>query len=271
MNYAADTSAPTVTSTSPQNGATGVTMGTTVSATFSESLDASTVTTSTFELRTPANALVAGSVGYNAQTKTATFTPSAPLAASTTYTARLIGGTANPRIKDAAGNALAATYTFTFTAGSQPVFALGYNVIGGQNDTGDMNYMNGSRFTNGASAVTISSMSVYVRNVAAAPNNQFQVAVYSDAGGAPASLVAKSGTGTLMANAWSTLPITATLAANTSYWLMYNTNGDNNLAFDSSASIQAAYSSSNTPFGTWPASFGSAVFWPAKFSIYASR
>ena len=42
--YAADTTAPTVTSKSPADGATGVSQGTTVTATFSEAMDASTIT-----------------------------------------------------------------------------------------------------------------------------------------------------------------------------------------------------------------------------------
>ena len=49
--YAADTTRPTVTSTSPANGATGVSQSTTVTATFSEPMDPTTITTSTFALR----------------------------------------------------------------------------------------------------------------------------------------------------------------------------------------------------------------------------
>ena len=49
--YAADTTAPTVTSKSPTAGATGVSLGTTVTATFSEAMAAATINTSTFTLR----------------------------------------------------------------------------------------------------------------------------------------------------------------------------------------------------------------------------
>ena len=41
----------------------------------------------------------------------------------------------------------------------------------------------------------------------------------------PGSLVATSASGTLVANSWNTVPITATLAPNTSYFFGYNTNG----------------------------------------------
>ena len=112
---AADTTPPTVSATAPAAGATGVVPGTVVTATFSEAIDAATVSSSTFELRTPANALVAGTVSYNVGTLAATFTPTSPLSASTTYTATLKGGTTDPRVKDLAGNALAANLSWSFT------------------------------------------------------------------------------------------------------------------------------------------------------------
>ncbi len=124
--YAADTTAPTVTSKSPAAGATGVSQGTAVTATFSEAMDAATITgtppspSQTFELRNASNVLVQATVTYNAGTRTATLTPSASLAGSTTYTATVKGGAADPRVKDLAGNALAANVTWSFTTAAQP-------------------------------------------------------------------------------------------------------------------------------------------------------
>lgn len=112
-----DTTPPTVSATTPANGATGVMLATTVTATFSEALDAATLASGTFELRTQANTLVAGVVSYNAATRVATFTPGSALAASTTYTATLKGGATDPRIKDLAGNALATNVSWSFTTG----------------------------------------------------------------------------------------------------------------------------------------------------------
>jgi WD40 repeat protein len=119
---APDTTAPTVSSTTPSNGATDVTPGTTVKATFSEAMDPATISTSTFELRNPANTLVTATVSYDAASKTATLTPSSALTASTTYTATVKGGTTDPRVKDLAGNALAAnvSWSFTTTTGAAP-------------------------------------------------------------------------------------------------------------------------------------------------------
>lgn len=113
----ADTTPPTVIATSPANAATGVAIGTTVTATFSEAVNPATLTMSTFELRTPTSTLVAGAVSYNASTRTAAFTPGSPLGASTTYTVTLMGGTTDPRVKDVAGNALAANVSWSFATG----------------------------------------------------------------------------------------------------------------------------------------------------------
>ena len=118
--YAADTTAPTVTLKAPADGATGVSLGTSVTATFSEAMDAATINGTTFELRNASNALVSATVTYNAGTKTATLSPSANLAGSTTYTATVKGGAADPRVKDLAGNALGANVAWSFTTAAQP-------------------------------------------------------------------------------------------------------------------------------------------------------
>ncbi|NQT31163.1 MAG: Ig-like domain-containing protein, partial [Deltaproteobacteria bacterium] len=105
-----DTTPPTVSSTSPTAGATGVSLDTAVTATFSEAMDASTITTGSFTI-----AGVSGSVSYNSGTYTATFTPSADLAYDTTYTASL-----STAVTDAAGNPMASAYSWRFTTESAP-------------------------------------------------------------------------------------------------------------------------------------------------------
>src|SRR6185436_14147671 len=117
---APDTTPPTVTSTVPASGAKPVGLSTTVTAAFSEALNASTVTTSTFQLRDALNTLVAANVSYDPASGIATLAPQAALQPDTTYTARLVGGATDPRIKDAAGNALAADYAWSFTTASLP-------------------------------------------------------------------------------------------------------------------------------------------------------
>ena len=117
--YAPDTTPPQVTGKTPPSGATGVGLETTVTVTFSEPMDASTITGATFELRDAANNLIASTVTANGTT--ATLTPTILLAAATTYTATVKGGQTDPRVKDLSGNALAASAIWSFTTTtSQP-------------------------------------------------------------------------------------------------------------------------------------------------------
>ncbi|HZS70386.1 MAG TPA: DUF4082 domain-containing protein, partial [Candidatus Acidoferrum sp.] len=115
VTYAADTTRPTVTSTSPSNGASAVNQAASVAATFSEAMDPATINTSTIVLRDPSNATVPATVSYTAASHTATLTPNSPLAASTTYTATITTG-----VKDLSGNTLAANYTWSFTTAAPP-------------------------------------------------------------------------------------------------------------------------------------------------------
>jgi hypothetical protein len=108
-----DTVAPTVSTTAPSGGSGGVASTVTVNATFSEAMNAATITAASFVLRNAAGATVTAPVNYNATTRVATLTPSASLNASTTYTATIGSGSAG--VKDAAGNALAANFVWSFT------------------------------------------------------------------------------------------------------------------------------------------------------------
>jgi WD40 repeat protein len=107
---------PTVTSTTPSNTTTGISTGTTLKANFSKAMNSATINTSTFELRGSNNAVVAANVTYDATGNTATLTPSSALAANSSYTATIKGGSSG--VKDQAGNALSQDYVWSFTAGS---------------------------------------------------------------------------------------------------------------------------------------------------------
>jgi hypothetical protein len=97
-----------------------VPINTAITAAFTEAMDSSTLTGSTFTLTGPANATVAGVVTYNAS-HTAIFTPSAGLAASTTYTATITTGARNVSGDQLAGNQgvppAASNYVWSFTTG----------------------------------------------------------------------------------------------------------------------------------------------------------
>ena len=114
---APDTMPPTVTSISPAAGAVAPRTSQ-VTAIFSEAMNATTVTASTFDLRDAGSALVAATVSYDAATRMAILSPSASLTAGATYTARVHGGSTGSRVTDAAGNALAADLTWSFTVAS---------------------------------------------------------------------------------------------------------------------------------------------------------
>jgi hypothetical protein len=118
----ADTTAPEVTDRTPSTDATGVAVTADVTASFSEEMDASTVTPGTFTLTegTTAEATpVPASVTYGSTDRVATLNPDEDLAAGTTYTATIRGG--SDGVKDVAGNALASDETWTFTTASPPV------------------------------------------------------------------------------------------------------------------------------------------------------
>lgn len=105
-----DTTPPAVTSTTPVDNDTGVLVNTTITATFSEEIDASTITTTTFSLNSETSGAISGSVTNNGNT--ATFTPLDNLSHNTTYTVTIKSG--NDGVKDLAGNALTEDYTWSF-------------------------------------------------------------------------------------------------------------------------------------------------------------
>ncbi len=104
----ADTTPPTVLSTDPAASATGVPLNKTVSATFSEAMDASTITSGTFQLRSPNGALVTANISYAHDI--AVLSPTSALTANTIYTAVI-----SPSVKDLAGNAMANSVSWHFT------------------------------------------------------------------------------------------------------------------------------------------------------------
>jgi len=107
-----DATGPTVTSITPANGAVGVSTSTTINVTFSEAIDPATISATNFIVRTSSGAAVPGTVTYNAATRVATFTPSAPLTSNTAYTVTIVG-----TVRDVAGNEMGANFVSTFTTG----------------------------------------------------------------------------------------------------------------------------------------------------------
>lgn len=111
----ADTTPPAVNTVSPINAETGVGVNKKVNAAFSESIDPTTITTSTFKLTGPGLTPVTGTVDYVdvlLSQSNATFDPSNDLPSNTTITGRLTTG-----VRDLAGNSLTADFVWTFKTG----------------------------------------------------------------------------------------------------------------------------------------------------------
>ena len=102
-----DTTPPNVVCTSPDGGVTGVAVDRNISATFSEEMRRSTITTSSFIVK-QGSTPVSGKVTFAGTT--ATFSPARDLEKATTYTATIVAG-----VKDLSGNALSNSYTWSFT------------------------------------------------------------------------------------------------------------------------------------------------------------
>ena len=116
---------PAVSSTTPTSGAASAAITSTVTASFSQAMNASTVNSSSMMLTGPGGAAVAGAVTYSSVGSLATFTPAASLAYSTAYTATItIGATSS------AGYALGSNYTWNFTtAASTSVAGQGTDTV----------------------------------------------------------------------------------------------------------------------------------------------
>ena len=99
-----DTTAPTVAYTSPASGSSDASITAPVTAVFSEPLDPSSMTESTFVVSGGSTGTVTLSSG------TARFMPYPAFAYGTTYTATLTTG-----VRDLAGNPLGSSYSWTFT------------------------------------------------------------------------------------------------------------------------------------------------------------
>jgi Bacterial Ig-like domain len=111
-----DVTLPTVQTTVPVNNATGISVGSPISATFGKAMDPATINQFTFTLSSGiigSTIPVQGAVALDATGTVATFTPVAPLQANTFHTATITTGA-----KDLAGNPLAAPFVWSFTTGA---------------------------------------------------------------------------------------------------------------------------------------------------------
>ena len=184
-----DTTAPTVSSTNPISGGTGVAV---ITASFNEAMKSSTISATTFSVTGPAAAVVNGTVSYDVTTRMARFIPTSALAANTIYTATISTGA-----QDASGNALAVNHTWSFTtsaAASNPSApalggAAGFVVLGGSTVTstgataltGDLGVSPGSAVTGFPPATLTGTM--HVSNPTSAQGMADLTVAYNDVAG----------------------------------------------------------------------------------------
>ena len=109
-----DLTGPSLTGTSPVNGDTNSPLNAQVVLQFNDQLDPITAQ-SGFSMTTGAST-VAGTFSYSTNDQTVTFTPTAQLAASTTYTVNY-----SAQITDTVGNTLSNPGSFSFTTGTSTV------------------------------------------------------------------------------------------------------------------------------------------------------
>src|SRR5207245_11345061 len=108
--------APTVIAQAPPNGATGVPLTSTITATFSKPVNAATITTATFTLRAAgAAANVPATVALDATGTIATLTPTTPLAIS-----KIERASCTETVTDVAGTPLGTASTWSFNTGVAP-------------------------------------------------------------------------------------------------------------------------------------------------------
>ena len=191
---AAQTPTPTVTSTSPASGATGVALASTVAATFSIDMDASSFTSSAFTLNGPGGP-IAAAVAYDGSSRTATLTTTAGLAYSTLYTATLA-----TTVHSTAGAPLAApfTWSFTTTAPPPPPTVTTVTPVGGAVAVARSSTVT-ARFSRAMGAATITSSSFTVTG--------------SDGGVVPATVTYDASTFTATLTPTSALPSGAPMNA----------------------------------------------------------
>ena len=122
ITYTPDTTSPTVKedakSPTPQDGATGVSRTTTVSASFSEEVQEATLTSNVQLFSGKSTRPIKATLSWDPSTNptSVTLTPSSKLDAKTRYTAKIKGGSTG--VKDLAGNPVDSDFSWTFTTGS---------------------------------------------------------------------------------------------------------------------------------------------------------
>src|SRR5258706_6854158 len=112
-SIAANAADPEVIAVSPADQASGVSITTKVVVTFNVNMNASTINSSSFELRTNGNNVVAATISYDATLRKATLTPLSALEYLTSYKVRVEGG--NVGVLNVTGDKMKNDFQSSFT------------------------------------------------------------------------------------------------------------------------------------------------------------
>lgn len=113
-----DTGPPEIVSKTPEDDATDVNLGDTVTATFDQTMNVASISASTFSLQDSLGNPVSATVSYDAAAKKASLVVEGGFTPGETYTATLKGG-AGVAIETLNGIKLASDYSWSFTAVAQ--------------------------------------------------------------------------------------------------------------------------------------------------------
>lgn len=202
---------PQVVAQSPTPNATGVSLSTTVSATFNEAVTPSSIK---FTLADGTGAAVAGTTSYASSSNVATFTPSAALAQATTYTANVSGAT------DSSGSVMSPV-SWSFKTLACPCSLFAPTATPSVANSGDTNSVElGLKFTSD-SAGSITGLRFYKGS---ANTGTHVGSLWSSGGTLLSSVTFTSET----ASGWqqATLPAPISINANTTYIVSYHTSGN---------------------------------------------
>ena len=178
------TDGPVVMDISPEAGSSGVAIGSSISAIFSDALNPATVSapSANITLTDGYGVPVPGTASYNAASKTVIFTPLSPLAGATTYIITLGTG-----IKSLTDRPLGSAYSWSFTTSASAA-----NVASWKNPVSG-NWSDPANWSTGVVPDAATDVSITV-------NGNYTVTVDSDASVKGITLGGSSGTQTLAAS-----------------------------------------------------------------------
>ena len=158
------------------------------------------------------------------------------------------------------------------TAASSNSSILGNNAIGPFNDNGDLGAMFSSQFV-ASSTGTITTLNTYVYTVGTGATNHGEMALYSDSGGSPHTLLANSASTVLTANSWNSFSIPSTaVTAGTNYWLMFEADSNTTGYANATANVQyPTVDETHTYSAALPTTWATTTsFYGNEASMYAS-